>query len=60
MVAPMKHFIGGFAVGAMFALLFIKADKKATLMSNLEFSAYMAAHVIPAILFGLAAWGLIP
>ena len=56
----MKHFIGGWAVGLIIALRLIPATKKATSMSNYEFSIYIFAPALIASLFGLAAYGLLP
>lgn len=56
----MKHFIGGFSAGLLAALVLIQHPKRATLMGNWEFCAYIGAHLFFASLVGFAAWGLLP
>lgn len=56
----MKHFVGGAAIGLLFALIKIPQNKKAKEMSDLEFVMYVLAHFFVSGVFGLAAWGLIP
>ena len=56
----MRHFLGGFAVGFLFARWKIEAHKSVTQMSNYEFGAFLLAHAIIASFFGIAAWGLLP
>ena len=56
----MKHFIGGASVGYVFALIGIQKPKPCTSMTDLEFCVFIFAHALCAVLFGLAAWGLLP
>jgi hypothetical protein len=56
---PVKHFIGGFAVGLMFALWKITLPRPISSMGDYELGLYVLVHAITASLFGIAAWGLL-
>jgi hypothetical protein len=56
----MRHFIGGAAVGFIFALWRIPHTKSAHEMDGIEFVASILSHLIVTAAFGLAAWGLWP
>lgn len=56
----MRHFIGGTAIGLMIALWKIHPHKQATQMGDGEFCLYVSLHFFVAVIFGLAAWGLLP
>lgn len=51
----MKHFLGGWALGFLIALALLPSIKPG---QSIEQSLW--AHIIVAVLFGLAAWGILP
>ncbi len=53
----MKHFIGGSAVGLIIAIIGIPRTPGNT---GMDYSVSAIAHGFIAVLFGAAAWGLLP
>lgn len=53
----MRHFVGGFAIGFILAVVKIPSIPTKTWAEKL---GVFLAHVFVGTMFGLAAWGLLP
>lgn len=53
----MKHFIGGFALGLILGIIFLR---KLPGNTRVDYAAAIAGHLFVALMFGAMAWGLLP